>query len=108
MYICFFFIFYYYFHLSSHRDNKARVRLNPCPAISEKINVYVFKETIEKIHHARSPRGLAGKIVKNCPLTEPIRLQDLENSARSQTWKKISNNNQSLLKIEAASNSYQP
>ena len=30
------------------------------------------------------PPGLAGKIVKNCPLSEPIRLQDLEDSARSQ------------------------
>ena len=30
------------------------------------------------------PPGLAGKIVKNRPLSEPIRLQDLEDSARSQ------------------------
>ena len=36
------------------------------------------------------PPGLAGKIVKYCPLSEPIRLQDLEDSARSQAWKKIS------------------
>ena len=36
------------------------------------------------------PGGLAGKIVKYCPLSEPIRLQDLEDSARSQAWKKIS------------------
>ena len=35
------------------------------------------------------PPGLAGRIVKNRPLSEPIRLQDLENSARSQTKKKI-------------------
>ena len=34
------------------------------------------------------PPGLAGKIVKYCPLLEPIRLQDLEDSARSQAWKK--------------------
>ena len=34
------------------------------------------------------PTGLAGKIVKYHPLSEPIRLQDLEDSARSQVWKK--------------------
>ena len=32
---------------------------------------------------------LVGKIVKNHPLQEPIRSQDLENSAHSQTVKKI-------------------
>ena len=32
--------------------------------------------------------GLAGKIVKNRSLSEPIRLQDLENSAHSQIKKK--------------------
>ena len=31
---------------------------------------------------------LAGKIVKYRPLSEPIRLQDLDDSARSQAWKK--------------------
>ena len=35
------------------------------------------------------PAELVGKIVKNHPLQEPIRLQDLENSAHSQTIKKI-------------------
>ena len=35
------------------------------------------------------PPGLAGKNVKNRPLSEPIRLQDLENSVRSLTKKKI-------------------
>ena len=30
------------------------------------------------------PPGLEGKIVKYRPLSEPIRLQDLEDSARSQ------------------------
>ena len=35
------------------------------------------------------PAELVGKIVKNHPLQEPIRLQDLENSAHSQTVKKI-------------------
>ena len=34
--------------------------------------------------------GLAGKNVKKRPLSEPVRLQDLENSARSLTKKKIS------------------
>ena len=34
------------------------------------------------------PPGLVGKIVKYRPLSEPIRLQDLEDSARSQAWKK--------------------
>ena len=33
------------------------------------------------------PPGLAGKIVKYRPLSEPIRLQDLEDSARSHTLK---------------------
>ena len=41
------------------------------------------KQTCEWI-----PPGLAGKIVKDRPLSEPIRLQDLENSARSQAQKK--------------------
>ena len=41
------------------------------------------KQTYEWI-----PPGLAGKIVKNRPLSEPIRLQDLEDSARSQAQKK--------------------
>ena len=35
--------------------------------------------------------GLAGKIVKYRPLSEPIRLQDLEDSIRLQAWKKILN-----------------
>ena len=35
------------------------------------------------------PPGLAGKIVKNCPLSEPIRLQDFEDSPCSQAQKKI-------------------
>ena len=34
------------------------------------------------------PPGLADKIVKYRPLSEPIRSQDLEDSARSQAWKK--------------------
>ena len=36
------------------------------------------------------PPGLAGKIVKYLSLSEPIRLQDMEDFARSQAWKKIS------------------
>ena len=35
------------------------------------------------------PLGLAGKIVKYHPPSEPIRLQDLEDSARLQAWKKV-------------------
>ena len=35
------------------------------------------------------PPRLAGKIVKYRSLSEPIRLQDLEDSARPQAWKKI-------------------
>ena len=35
------------------------------------------------------PPGLAGKIVKYRPLSEPIRLQDLEDSALSQAWEKM-------------------
>ena len=33
------------------------------------------------------PPRLAGKIVKYRPLSEPIRLQDLEDSTHSQAWK---------------------
>ena len=33
------------------------------------------------------PPGLAGKIVKYRPLSEPIRLQVLEDSTHSQAWK---------------------
>ena len=35
------------------------------------------------------PPGLAGKIVKYRPLSEPIRLQDLEDFARPQAWEKM-------------------
>ena len=44
-----------------------------------------------KLQEKRSyypPAELVGKIVKNHPLQEPIRLQDVENSAHSQTVKK--------------------
>ena len=34
------------------------------------------------------PPGLAGKIVKYRLLSEPIKLQDLEDSDGSQAWKK--------------------
>ena len=34
------------------------------------------------------PPWLAGEIVKYRPFSEPIRLQDLEDSARSQAWKR--------------------
>ena len=42
----------------------------------------------QQTHLWMIPAELVGKIVKNRPLQEPIRLQDLENSARSQTVKK--------------------
>ena len=35
------------------------------------------------------PPGLAGEIVKYRPFSEPINKQDLEDSARSQAWKKM-------------------
>ena len=35
--------------------------------------------------------GLAGKIVKNRTLSEPIRLQDLEDSGDLQAYKKVGN-----------------
>ena len=35
------------------------------------------------------PPGLASKIVKYRPLSEPIRLQGLDDSTRSQAWKKV-------------------
>ena len=35
------------------------------------------------------PPGLAGKIIKYRPLSEPIILQDLEDSTHLQAWKKI-------------------
>ena len=35
------------------------------------------------------PPGLAGKIIKYRPLSEPIILQDLEDSTQLQAWKKI-------------------
>ena len=37
------------------------------------------------------PPGKAGKNVKYCLLSEPIRLQDFEDFSRSQAWKKIKN-----------------
>ena len=37
------------------------------------------------------PPGKAGKNVKYCLLSKPIRLQDLEDFSRSQAWKKIKN-----------------
>ena len=42
------------------------------------------------------PPGLAGKIVKYRPLSEPIRLQDLEDSACSQVWEKKKLHNKPL------------
>ena len=51
-----------------------------------KITGFAHSQTTNKLVNkaAMIPPGLAGKIGKNCPLSEPIRLQDLEDSARSQ------------------------
>ena len=47
------------------------------------------KQTTNKlVNKATIPAGLAGKIVKNRPFSEPIRFQDFEDSARSQAQKK--------------------
>ena len=56
-----------------------------------KITVFVHPQTTNKLVNEAAttiPPGLAGMIAKNGP-REPIRLQDLENSARSQFEKKI-------------------
>ena len=47
------------------------------------------KQTCEWKKLPTIPHELAVKIVKYRPLSEPIRLQDLEDSALSQAWKKI-------------------
>ena len=51
-----------------------------------KITGFAHSQTTNKLVNkaANDSTRLAGKIVKNCPLSEPIRLQDLEDSARSQ------------------------
>ena len=49
-----------------------------------------FTNNKDIVNKATIPAGLAGKIVKNRPFSEPIRLQDLEDSSRrSQAQKKI-------------------
>ena len=55
-----------------------------------KRTVFAHSQTTNKlVNEATIPPGLAGKIVKYRQLSEPIRLQDFEDSARSQAWKKI-------------------
>ena len=54
-----------------------------------KITGFAHSQTTNKLIKLPTiPPGLEGKIVKNRPLSEPIRSQDLEDSARSQAWKK--------------------
>ena len=51
-----------------------------------KITAFAHSQTTNKLVN-KLPTilpGLAGKMVKNCPLFQPIRLQDLEDSARWQ------------------------
>ena len=45
--------------------------------------------TIKLVKLPTIPPRLAGKIAKYCPLSEPIRLWDSEDSAHSQAWNKI-------------------
>ena len=54
-----------------------------------KMTVSAHSQTTNKLVNeaANDFAQVSGK--KYCPLLEPIRLQDLEDSARSQGWKKI-------------------
>ena len=56
-----------------------------------KMTVFAHSQTTNKLVNeaANDSARLAGKIVKYRSLSEPIRLQDLEDSARPQAWKKI-------------------
>ena len=52
----------------------------------------VFAEsqtTVKLVKLPTIPPRLPRKIAKYCPLSEPIRLYDLEDSAYSQAWNKI-------------------
>lgn len=61
----------------------------------------VLKKKHSQVLHATIPLGLiAGKITKSCLLMEPIRLQDMENSAPSQTWQKRINQYKLQLKTQ--------
>ena len=63
----------------------------------------VFKKTIAKffMHNSTWVNSWQDR-KKNRPLMEPVRLQDLENSARSQTWQKRMNQYKLQLKIQLA------
>ena len=52
-----------------------------------KVTGFAHSQTTNKLVNKTAnmiPPGLVGKIVKNRPLSEPIKLQDLEDSAHSQ------------------------
>ena len=54
------------------------------------MTVFAHSQTTNKlVNEAANDSAQEGKIVKYRPLSEPIRLQDLEDSARSEAWKKI-------------------
>ena len=55
-----------------------------------KITGFAHSQTTNKLVNeaAKDSARVTGKIVKYCPLSEPIRLQDLEDSVRSQAYKK--------------------
>ena len=54
------------------------------------MTVFAHSQTTNNLVNqaANDSARLAGKIVKYRSLPEPIRLQDLEDSARPQAWKK--------------------
>ena len=55
-----------------------------------KITGFAHSQTTNKLVNetAKDSARVTRKIVKYCPLSEPIRLQDLEDSVRSQAYKK--------------------
>ena len=53
------------------------------------MTVFANSQTTSKlVNEAANNSRLAGKIVKYCPFSEPIRLQDSEDSTHLQAWKK--------------------
>ena len=54
------------------------------------MTVFAHSQTTNKLVNeaANDSARVSGQDRKNRPLSEPIRLQDLEDSARSQAWKK--------------------
>ena len=59
------------------------------------MTVFAHSHSTNKlVNEAANDSAQGERIVKYRPLSEPIRSQDLEDSARSQAWKKkIKNNN---------------